>query len=182
MKHRYFSFAILLSVFFVLCPSAYAVTDGFEIYLDYDIPTGTELVFSEDTTLAIFIEGMWADGRAVPTFQDVRDIPICNVECMTAAKKTGRIKMVWDKRGDFFVWNDGRGIVFTENESGYFVPKTNSYRFSATVRTLKIKYKVLIPPKEIDTDALLKSHPNDGTYSDTRVLTLKLRKLRRIKP
>jgi len=75
--------------------------------------------------------------------------------------------MEWEKIGSNFVWNDGRGILFSENESGFFIPKTNSYMLPIDTKNLEIRYKVLLPTPDVEADSLLKSFPENGCYTPT---------------
>ena len=135
------------------------------IYLEYEIPSDAEFIFSEETIIALVIEEIKADNTVINTFSDIRDIPLCTIKYQQASGKIGKIKMVWKKRDCYFVWNDGRGIFFIEDENGFFLPQTNSYRFSNNTKTLEKKYKVLLPTKNINLNDLMDSLPKDGRYS-----------------
>ena len=67
----------------------------------------------------------------------------------------------------YYVWNDGRGIVFSVNDEGFYVPKTNSYRFPTDTKVLEIKYKVLLPTKGFNERDLEKQLPSAGFYTAT---------------
>lgn len=141
--------------------------DSITICLEYEIPSGTEIVFSEDTVLALFIEEICADGIIIETFSDVRNIPVCPIGYAKKISPVGKINMTWDKRGMYYVWNDGRGIDFSLNDEGFYVPKTNSYRFPTDTKVLEIKYKVLLPTKGFNERDLEKQLPSAGSYTTT---------------
>lgn len=163
MKH------ILLTSLFLLFAGSFLFADekNLTLTLEYEIPNGVDTVFSEDCSLALCVEEIRADGKVLSHFDDIRIIPVCAVGYTAPAGKIGKMKMEWEKIGSNFVWNDGRGILFSKSESGFFIPKTNSYMLPIGTKNLEIRYKVLLPTPDIEADSLLKSFPENGCYTPT---------------
>ena len=163
MKH------ILLTSLFLLFTNSFlfAEEQNLTLTLEYEIPNGVERVFSEDCELALCVQEIKADSKALSYFDDVRIIPKCPVNYVSPTGKSGKIKMVWKKIGSNYVWNDGRGILFSKSESGFFIPRTNSFKIPADTKKIEITYKVLLPTDDIEENSLLDSLPKNGYYTAT---------------
>ena len=145
----------------------FASEQNLTLTLEYEIPNGVERVFSEDCELALCVQEIKADGKALSYFDDVRIIPKCPVNYVSPTGKSGKIKMVWKKIDSNYVWNDGRGILFSKSESGFFIPRTNSFKIPADTKKIEITYKVLLPTDDIEENSLLDSLPKNGYYTAT---------------
>ncbi len=162
MKKNIFVFLFaLICTFFVSSYSQTVLT----ICLEYDVPSDCKSVFSEDTSLALSIEEIIADGEVLNYFSDVRDIQISSIKYNSSPQKKEKIKMVWTRQNGYYVWNDGRGIIFTQDEEGFYIPKTNSYRFPVNTKSLEIKYKVLLPSKNFTEKDLMKCLPDAENFT-----------------
>ena len=168
-------FFFILTIFAFMSFAFSNGKDDLVIDLEYEIPHDSEYIFSGNTILALLVEEIKADGRILKTFDDIRDIKEGGIDYEKAIGDIGKIRMVWSKRNGYYVWNDGRGITFSENEKGFFMPRTNSYRFSADTKTLEIKYRVLLPSEGIDENALMESLPSTGIYTVMYQRKIKLR-------
>lgn len=151
---------------FVIITSVSAKTETiFAIYLEYDIPDDQEFIFDENCTLALDIIYIKIDGVLIDKFDDIRDISTIGVIYQKAIGKKAKIKMNWYLNGLYYIYNDGRGILFAENKDGYYQPYTNSFRISITAKFLEIKYRVLLPSPKISDKILCNALPQDGSYT-----------------
>lgn len=172
MKRIFISFLI----FFICSIFIYSKEkESYFFSLEYEIPSELNFIFSEETSMAIFIEEIKVDGVVLEPFDDVRDIEADNIKYELKTSQTGRIIMKWYKHLNYYIWNDGRGIIFTQNEEGFYMPKTNFYRFSEDAKELQIKYKVLLPYERINEHDLMISLPEDGIYTKIYQKNIKLK-------
>lgn len=146
--------------------SIFSITNKqLNIFLEYECPKTCEFVFLETTTVALQIEEIIADGQLITCFDDIRDLSISDIEYKKKIGNESFINMTWYCEKDYYIWNDGRGILFSENKDGYYIPRTNSYRIPVNTKKLTIKYRVLLPSGNTDIKKLLESFPDDGIYS-----------------
>ena len=109
-------FFFILTIFAFMSFAFSNGKDDLIIDLEYEIPHDSEYIFSGNTILALLVEEIKADGRILKTFDDIRDIKEGGIDYEKAIGDIGKIRMVWSKRNGYYVWNDGRGITFSENE------------------------------------------------------------------
>lgn len=163
---------LIINIYFVFSISK----EQLNIVLEYECPMNYEFVFSETTTVALQVEEIIADGQLITQFDDIRDLAISEIKYKKNKADKCFINMTWYYYQGYYVWNDGRGIIFSENKDGYYIPKTNSYRIPVNTKKLIIKYKVLFPSDNIDTKKLLETFPNDGDYSSSYIKEITLDK------
>ncbi|AGT44092.1 hypothetical protein TPE_1606 [Treponema pedis str. T A4] len=144
----------------------------FSVNLEYDVPNEQNILFGETCSLALDIVEIKADDISIDSFEDVRDITFIDVSYQKSFEAKAKIKMYWYLIGDYYIYNDGRGILFIENKNGFYQPYTNSFRIPATTKLLEIRYRVLLPDVEKNNENLKISLPENGNY--TKVYSYKV--------
>ena len=145
-------------------------------YLPYKVHKSSRYIFSRDSAPALDIISMYADGKKLSIFDDIRQSHIIwpKILYCTDVNKTFEIDMMWEKLGDDWVWNDGRGILSIEEPEG-LRPYTNAYKMSIDTKRLEITYRVLLPKYGDETrcyEEIQDKLPENGMYSDTYTVTV----------
>lgn len=162
---------------------AYHHADKFiHIYLPYKVYKSSRYIFSRDSASALDIISIYADGKKLSIFDDIRESYIIRplILYCTNVNKTFEMDMTWERVWDDWVWNDGRGILSIEEPEG-LRPYTNAYKMSIDTKRLEITYRVLLPKYGDDTrcyEEIQDKLPKDWMYSDTYTVTVILNKKR----
>lgn len=150
-----------------------------EIKLSYDVDKDTNYIFSPDTTVALDVGKIIADGKVLDM---VKDEPFNVSECPLKIQKDFNrndchmaLYLKSSHAGKYYLWNDGRGILFNKDENGTMNPYTNSYLIPSDAKELIIKYRVLLPNLNEDYDSLYKTPAKNGRYTSFYTASISLR-------
>ena len=67
----------------------------------------------------------------------------------------------------YYLWNDGRGILYYKGDNEIFYPYKNSYVIPKNINELVIRYRVLLPDPNINYSFLHKIKNETGKYTKT---------------
>ena len=161
MKKMFF----IMTAFFIFSCSKNAVNNGVrlpivfgenycEIKLSYDVDEDVQYIFSPDTTVALDVKQIIADGNVLEMERDeafnVSECPVRIVKDFSRDDCYVTLHLKGSYNGRYYLWNDGRGILFNKGENNVMYPYTNSYLIPRDAKWLKIRYRVLIPGVDIN--------------------------------
>ena len=185
------SFFILTAVLFFSCsknefhkttsqPIIFSV-DYCDIKLTYDVTKDTQYIFSPDTTVALDIMEIIADGNVLDMVKDEPvNVSVCPLRIIKDFSKNDcyiTLHLKGFHTDKYYLWNDGRGILFNQDENDIMYPYTNSYLLPINTNELIIRYRVLLPCSDIDYAFLYKSKDNTGRYTKTYIANISLNDL-----
>lgn len=185
MKKLVFIFTAILffscskNEFHKMTPSPIIFGENYcEIKLTYDVDKDTQYIFSPDTTVALDIMDVTADGNTLDMVQDepfnVSECPLKIIKEFSKNDCYITLHLKGFHTDKYYLWNDGRGILFNQGENDVMYPYTNSYLIPRNPNKLIIRYRVLLPSSGIDYSFLYKSKDNTGRYTKTYIANISL--------
>ena len=155
--------------------------DYCEIKLTYDVAEDTQCIFSPDTTVALDIMEIIADGNVLDMVKDEPfNVSVCPLRIIKDFSKNDcyiTLHLKGFHTDKYYLWNDGRGILFNQGDNDLMYPYTNSYLIPTNTDDLIIRYRVLLPSPDIDYSFLHKSKDNTGRYTKTYIANISLNDL-----
>lgn len=149
-----------------------------EIKLAYDVDKDTQCIFSSDTTVALDVKKILADGKILNMVKDEPfNVSVCPLKIIKNFSEDDcyiTLQLKGFNTDKYYLWNDGRGILFNQGENDVMYPYTNSYLIPRNTKELIIQYRVLLPASDIDYDFLHKSKDNTGRYTKTYIANISL--------
>jgi hypothetical protein len=187
MGKRLFLFCLAFNIISFIHAQGYKTVTGefikddnyFILELPYEVGDEVKAVFDEDTPLAVDIIEMRADGKRLSFIEDF-GVPLSQTgfgaHVTTGGKKEYYIKMFWRPSSRGFAWNDGRGIIGVKVAPNLLAHKTNSYEISPGMKTLEIRYRILLPHPFLTNDELY-NQPFRGNSSEERRMIVDVSKV-----